>query len=77
MQNNCERVSVPWKPLLAGLHILASLSGWIQFSMALGRGDPRVACLAFAVGCYGLALAGATMTANQTLCNNKQKARGE
>ena len=64
MQNNRERVSVPWKPLLAGFHLLASLSGWIQFGMAIGHGEPLVACLAFAVGCYGLALAGAIMTAN-------------
>ena len=64
MQNNRERISVPWKPLLAGFHILVSLSGWIQFGMALGHGDPRVAYLALAVGYYGLALAGATITAN-------------
>ena len=65
-------MSIKSNALLAGFHVLASLSGWIQFGMALGHGEPRVACLAFAVGCYGLALAGATMTANgEITCETK------
>jgi hypothetical protein len=59
-------MSINSNALLVGLHVLASLSGWIQFGMALGQGEPRVACLAFAFGCYASALAGATIGKDDT-----------
>lgn len=50
--------------LLAGIHALASLAGWIMVITASLEGDGQQVCMAIAIGCYGLAMLGRTITAN-------------
>jgi len=53
--------------LLAVIHALASLSGWITVGTASIEGDGPKVCMAIAIGCYGLAMLGHTLTANNNL----------
>ncbi len=49
-----------WK-LQVLCHALAGVAGWIQFGMAVWSGETQVAYLSFAVGCYGLSMAGVVL----------------